>query len=335
MLLPFVSIILPVRNEERFISQCLEQLRAQSYPHDRMEVVVADGQSSDGTVQLIQTCSLGTIAVRLVRVASLGRPQGLNAAIGASKGDVILRLDARTRIEPDYINKCVQTLMQSGADNVGGRQVPLWMTLKQRAIGLALSHPFGVGNARFRLGGKSGTVDTVYLGCFWRRVFEKIGLFDETASVISEDSDLNQRILNAGGKVYYNHKISAYYYPRNTFRDQWRVYFRYGGARAGNLLKHKRLTSWRQLVPPIFCCANLFSALLVLVHPIFLAILAGVDLAYVVANTFVSARLAYTHRNAALFPLLWVAFPCMHMAWGMGFWKRLLVPERAGRYWPN
>ena len=333
--LPFVSVIMPVRNEEARIHGCLEQIRHQSYPSDRLEVIIADGQSTDRTVELIKGYPRSAETVRVIEVESLGRSQGLNAAIEASKGDVVLRLDARTVIGCDYIERCVQTLQQTGADNVGGQQSPLWTTPKQQAIGLASSHPFGVGNARFRLGGKSGFVDTVYLGCFWRKIFDQIGSFDESAAVISEDSELNQRILQAGGKVYYNCDIVAGYYPRERFRDQWNTYFRYGGARVGNFLKHGQLTSWRQLAAPLFILVNLLSGALGVLHPVFWLLLLAVDLAYVCMNTFVSARLACAQRDGALFPMLWIAFPCMHLAWGLGFWKRLLVRDRPGFHWPN
>ena len=335
MTLPFVSVIVTVRNEEGVIQRCLSQIQSQSYPHDRLELVVADGQSVDRTIELIRNYSLDRIPIQLIQVGSAGRAQGLNAAIIASRGDVILRLDARAVICQDYVEKCVQTLLESGADNVGGQQRPLWTTCKQQAIGLALSHPFGVGDARFRLGGESGYVDTVYLGCFWRKVFDKIGLYDESAPVISEDSELNQRILQAGGKIYYNSEIVAHYYPRNNFFDQWRIYFRYGGARAGNFLKHKELTSWRQLVAPTFILANVLLISLSLLHSLFILAWTAMTLAYLLTNTLVSTSLAHTHRRLALFPMLWIAFQCMHIAWGTGFWKRLLVPSRAGTYWPN
>jgi GT2 family glycosyltransferase len=242
-------------------------------------------------------------------------------------------MDARTSIPSDYISRCVATLIESGADNVGGVQRPITKSRRQEAIGLALSHPFGVGNAQFRLGKKSGYVDSVYLGCFRKEVFDKVGLFDEEAAVISEDSDINQRIRDAGGKVYLNKDIVAYYYPRETFRDFWKLYFRYGGARAGNLLKHRKLTSWRQAVAPLFLLAIAMSAVLSLIDSRFIY-LAGIVLGgYLVTNLAGSIAIGVKRKKLWLVPLVACAFACMHFGWGLGFWKRLAVPEKAGRYW--
>lgn len=209
------------------------------------------------------------------------------------------------------------------------------MSRRQEAIGLALCHPFGVGNAQFRLGKKSGFVDSVYLGCFRREIFDRVGLFDEHAAVISEDSDINQRIREAGGKVYLNKDIVAYYYPRESLVDFWRLYFRYGGARAGNFLKHKSLTSWRQVIPPLFLLTIAISAVLSFVDSRFLYLLVAALSVYAAANMAVSTAIGIRCKKAWLVPLVACAFACMHFGWGLGFWKRLIVPEKAGRYWGN
>ena len=205
----------------------------------------------------------------------------------------------------------------------------------QEAIGVAMSHPFGVGNSQFRLGKRSGFVDSVYLGCFRKEVFGRIGLFDERAAVISEDSDINERIRGAGGKVYLNKDIVACYYPRGSFVDFWRLYFRYGGARAGNVLKHKALTSWRQAIAPLYVFTLAISAVLSLVDSRFLYLLVAALSAYAAANVAVSTAIGIKCRKAWLVPLAACAFACMHFGWGLGFWKRLIVPEKAGRYWGN
>jgi GT2 family glycosyltransferase len=198
-----------------------------------------------------------------------------------------------------------------------------------------MSHPFGVGNAQFRLGIRSGFVDTVYLGCFRREVFDKVGLFDEDPSVISEDSDINQRISGTGGKVYLNKDIVAYYYPRETFREFWMLYFRYGNARAGNLLKHRRLTSWRQAVAPLFLLSLLILPMLAVWDYRFLYLLGGLLGLYLLINLAVSLGLMIKQKKPTLFSRLLLAFPCMHFAWALGFWKRLLIPDRPGTYWNN
>lgn len=336
MQLPLVSVVLAVRNEEASIRRVLAQIFSQDYPASLLEVIVVDGQSDDKTAEVAGSFSHCGRAPIVIRFTERGRSQGLNAGIRAAKGSVIVRIDARTSIEPDYMSRCVDTLLTTGADNVGGVQRPIARSKKQKAIGIALSHPFGVGNAPFRLGNRSGFVESVYLGCFRREVFDKVGFFDEDAPVISEESDLNLRIRKTGGSVYLNKDIVASYYPRERFIDFWKLYYRYGGARAGTFLKHKTLTSWRQLVPPLFLLVLASCALIgAIVDLRLLYLVPGILGIYAIINTFVSISLVLKTREFNLVPLLFSAFACMHFAWGLGFWRRLIVPERAKTYWGN
>lgn len=332
---PFVSVVLAVRNEEANIQRILEQVFEQDYPPHRVEVIVVDGQSEDRTAGIAASFSRSNRTPTLIRLPERGRSQGLNRGIQAAKGDVIVRVDARTFVANDYISRCVETLERTAADNVGGVQRPIAESRRQEAIGLAQSHPFGVGNAQFRLGNRSGFVDSVYLGCFRRDIFDKVGFFDEQAAVISEDSDINQRIRDAGGRVYLDKDISAYYYPRETFFDFWRLYHRYGGARAGNLLKHKKLTSWRQVTAPLFLLTLVVSAALSLFDNRYLYLLVAVLAAYLTASVSVSAAIGIGHKKPHLVPLLMCAFACMHFGWALGFWNRLITPQKPGSYWDN
>ena len=247
----FISVIIPVRNAEGYINRCLEQVRLQDYPHENIEVIIADGASTDRTAALAEGCDLHGISVKVLRLTATGRSAGLNAAIKASRGSAICRIDARTRVKPDYIRQCVEVLVRTKAANVGGLQVPCCETATECAIGWAMTHPFGVGNAQFRLAKRSGFVDTVYPGFFRSDIFTKVGMFDESGGVVSEDSDLNQRIRAKGERIYLDVGIRAGYEPRASLKEQGRLYFRYGVARTGNLRKHGNLTSWRQLAAPV------------------------------------------------------------------------------------
>jgi GT2 family glycosyltransferase len=227
----------------------------------------------------------------------------------------------------------VAALITTGVDNVGGLQRPIARGTVQQAIGLAMSHPFGVGNAQFRIGKKSGFVDTVYLGCFRREVFDKVGLFDDESALVSEDSDINQRIRESGGRVYLDTGIVVHYYPRENLSGLWKLYFRYGGARAGNALKHGNLTSWRQVVPTAFVLSVIvLGALSFLSRVAFLGLSALLG-SYIACDIVVSGGLAGRAGSLRVWPWLCVAFPCMHFGWALGFFKRLSEWRRPTSPW--
>lgn len=350
---PKVSVIIPVVNEANNIQKCLERLRNQTYPKDKLEIIVVDGMSKDKTREIIQAFKNGLseeqshqfLHIRLVDNLKGQRASALNIGIKEAKGNVIIRIDARAVILQDYIEKCVVALIKTGADNVGGIQKPIVdenlrlkvgmekRILTQKAIGIAMSHPFGIGNAQFRLGKKSGFVDTVYLGCFKKEVFNKVGMFDEDSAIVGEDTDINQRIRNAGGRVYLNKDIVAYYYPRDNFKDLWKLYFRYGGARAGNLIKNKKFTAWRQLVPPAFWGSIISLILLSLFNYYFLYLLFLFLGTYFLVNILVSTYLTILYKNFAILVRLFIAFLILHFSWTWGFYRRLLQKPKPGQYW--
>lgn len=271
----------------------------------------------------MQQCQAERLQVRVIRNPKRTRGAALNLGIKAANGEVILCLDARNLCPPEYIRTCVETLIETGADNVGGVIQPICETPTQEAVGLAMSHPFGVGFAPFRLGNRAGNVASVYLGCFRRSVFDGAGLFDERPD-ISEDSEMNLRIRRCGGHVYLNPEIKMPYSGRDRLRELWRLYWRYGIQRVGTILKHGRPTAPRQLLPSLFVLTVFFLALLSLWHRWFLWGLFSVSAAYLLADLLVSAGLSCTRRNRRLFPRLFIAFPCMHFAYALAFMRRML-----------
>ncbi len=326
---PRVTVIVPVRNEERYVGRCLSRLLEQDYPKDRFEIVVVDGLSEDRTRQivlnLLRDRAAAPPALRMIDDPARERTTALNAGVRAATGDVIVRVDARSMLPVDYVRKCVETLEATGADNVGGVQQPIADSPMQEAIGLAMCHPFGVGDAQFRIGRKSGFVDTVYLGSFRREVFDRVGLFDDAVPVLSEDSDLNQRIRDHGGTVYLNAEIRAGYYPRDTLAGLIALYGRYGVARAGNVLKHRKMTSWRQAVPPLFVLALAALGLLTRVHEGFGVGFVAMLGTYLLFDLGAAASLAATRGKWHLWPRLIAVFPCMHVAWAIGFFQGLIL----------
>lgn len=337
---PVISIVLVIRNEEEKIAECLTHLYQQTYSKDKTELIIVDGVSVDKTRQCIdkffsENKKFEYKDVRIMDNISGQRCSGLNIGIKAAIGELIIRVDARTVLPEDYIEKCVGTSQRTNAENVGGLQKPLARTFLQEAFAIALTNVFGIGYGRFRVGTKSDYVDTVYLGCFKRTIFDKIGYFDEESPIVSEDSDINQRINDSGGKVYMNSDIIAYYYPRENFIGLAKLYFRYGGAKAGNMIKNRKPTTLRQFGPVIFVLMLLLSSVLCLMNGNFFWIFLLISLPYLTIDMLISLSSALLKKKIFLFFPLIITFPLIHVSYGFGFIYRLLYKPRAGRYWSN
>ncbi len=309
-----VSVILPVRNEASTILAAIRSALNQAYAGD-LEIVVADGGSTDGTREIVEELGGMDPRIRLVDNPPGITPTGLNAAIRAANGEVIVRLDGHSVLPDGYIARAVETLHREGADNVGGVQAAVGDGWIQRATAAAMSNPVGVGDARFHYGGESGPADTVYLGVFRREVFDRIGFFDETL-LRNQDYELNYRIRTSGGIVWFDPELRVEYRPRTSVRGLWRQYSQYGAWKREVLRRHPSSLRWRQLVPPIFVLALLASALLS-----FTTLRAWgtvVPLLYLAALT-VTTLTELARRKQAAMVLLPVVLTTMHIAWGTGF----------------
>lgn len=310
---PLVSVVMPCLNEEAFIEVCLRSVMAQDYPRDRVEILVADGMSGDRTREVLARLSAEDPRVRMIDNPARIQAAGLNAAVAAARGEVIVRMDAHCEYRADYLRRCVETLQRTGADNVGGAQRAKARTLFQRALCAALNSPLGVGGAKYRSAENEGFVDTVFLGAFRRRVFQTIGMYDPEA-VTNEDAELNQRLLAAGGKIYLSRDVVAFYYPRAGFRSLAKQYFRYGTGRARTLLKHGALTSVRPAIP--FLLITAAAALLATAPLDPVTVLAFAS--YALASAEEALRVGRRAGLAAV-PLVWAIFPVLHVCHGVGF----------------
>ncbi len=331
---PLVSVIMPIRNEEAFIARSLGAVLGQDYPADCIEALIADGQSDDRTREIIASLP-GATRVRIIENPQCRQAFGLNAALREARGEIIVRVDGHTIIAPDYIRQCVRALEVSGAVNVGGRMEPQGETAMGRAIAAAGASRFGVPTA-FHVSDKPQYTDTVYLGAWPRDALLAVGGFDERLQV-NEDYELNYRLRQAGGRIYLSPAIRSTYFGRQTLRALARQYFAYGWDRTNTLKLHPASLKPRQLVAPGFVAALLLGAALAplsaLVRLAWLALL----LAYALANLAASAQVA---RRAGwrLAPLLPLVFTTMHLAWGLGFWRGILMsgaPVRHGAATPQ
>lgn len=321
---PRVSILVPCRDEEGYIASCLDSILTTDYPRDRLEILVIDGRSRDGTRTIVERYAREHAGVRLLDNPRLVVPAALNRGIRAARGDVIIRMDAHVVYPPDYIPRLVAALVASGAENVGGCIVtlPADHSPAARAVAIALAHPFGVGNSWFRIGVREPRwVDTVPFGCWRREVFDRVGLFDEEL-VRNQDDEFNHRLARHGGRVLLAPDVVSYYYARPSLRPLGRMYYQYGCFKPLVAAKVGRVMTLRQLVPPAFVLALALLPLLALAWPP-AALLAGlVACSYGLAVLLAAAPVAVTHGSRCAL-MLALAFPVVHVSYGAGFLRGL------------
>jgi glycosyltransferase involved in cell wall biosynthesis len=329
---PRVTVIVPCRNEERYLAACLDSILAGTYPHDRLEILVVDGHSDDRTPQIAAAYAAVHACVRLLDNPRRIVPTALNIGIAAATGDVISRMDAHVVYPPDYLTRLIAALRDTEADNVGGRilTAPANGSPLARAIAVALAHPLGVGNSYFRIGtAERRWVDTVAFGCYRRDVFRRVGVFDEEL-VRNQDDEFNHRLIAAGGRILLLPDVTATYYARASRRDVARMYYQYGYFKPLAARKLGRVMTVRQLVPPVFVTSLVGGAALAILWPP-AAVLWGALLAtYAAAVIGASARVIRTHGVRCAFALLTV-FPILHLSYGFGFLRGLWNMVGGGR----
>jgi glycosyltransferase involved in cell wall biosynthesis len=327
---PFVSVLVPVRNEGEHIRATVAAILGQDYPADRFEVIFADGRSTDATRSVLE--DVASREPRLVVVDNPGRivSTGLNAALRVARGDIVVRVDGHTEIAQDYVRACVDALERTGADNAGGRMTAVGVGAFGRAVAAATSSPFGVGGARFHYSDREEWVDTVYLGAWPRAVFARIGLFDEEL-VRNQDDEFNYRMRAAGGRILLTPAVKSRYTVRGTARSLFSQYFQYGFWKVRVLQKHAAQMRPRQFVPPSFVLALVATSVLALGMPATPAARLPVLfllMAYLFAVA--AAVAAETRRQSANPVLLALVFPILHVAYGAGFLVGLV--RFAGRW---
>ncbi len=323
--LPFVSIIMPVRNEATFIARSLGAVLAQDYPADRLEVLIADGMSTDDTRVIIRQLAAQhpQVPVRVIDNPGKIVPTGFNAALAQARGDVIVRIDGHCEIAPDYVSRCVIHLLEDGVDGVGGPIRTVGVTPLSATIALAMSSSFGVGNSAFRtVKDKAMFVDTIAFPAYTRVTVEKAGLLDEEL-VRNQDDEYNYRLRKLGAWLLLAPDVKATYYSRNSLRSLWRQYYQYGFYKVRVLQKHPHQMRLRQFVPPAFVATVLGGALLSPFSRIVRRLWGLTVSAYVVANLFASWRIARKTGYEHLWRLP-VVFFILHFSYGLGFLRGLI-----------
>ncbi len=364
---PFVSVIIPARNEESHISKCLESIIGQDYPKDKFEIIIIDGQSQDETIQQIKKLS-GNVTpknrgmessshmageneeinrpdIRVIENPKLIQSVGLNIGIQEARGDYIIRMDAHTVYTADYISKCVEWLDKTGAHNVGGPIESLHgdETILARTIALASSSVFGVGNSKFRTSRKADYVDTVTFGAWPKTVFKKVGLFDERL-VRNQDIEHNARIRKKGGSIFMTPEIKSYYYCRRTLKDLWKQNFGNGKWVIYTKLIAPYCLSWRHFTPLIFVASLIVTGLIAIVgrqfdlnklYVLCSLLFATIVASYTFSSLFFSARLSFKKGYKYIF-ILPIIFSTLHFSYGLGsIWGLLTLKKLGKRTSPN
>jgi succinoglycan biosynthesis protein ExoA len=318
---PTVTFVVPVRNERDAIEECLQALLAQDLPPDQIEVVVAEGGSSDGTRAILDRVSARDRRVRVVDNPTGRTPDALNLAIRASSGKFIGAISGHSRIGTDYASRCLNVIRETNAWNVGGRMDQTSTTSFGRAAAAAAGSRFGVGDSAFHYAKRPGPVETVFPGFWPRWVFERIGLFDPEL-LRNQDDELNYRIRAAGGTVWFDPSITVTYRPREAWRRLFDQHRQYGMYKVRVMQKHPRAGRWRHLVPGFFV-GSLLVAPVGVIAPWFSVIPIGSAGAYLVANLISSERVAGRSGTRTLD--VSKAFVAMHLGYGLGFWQGVLA----------
>jgi glycosyltransferase involved in cell wall biosynthesis len=320
--MPSISIIVPCYNEQTTIRKLLNAIYEQSTPRSDLEVIIADGMSSDGTrIEIADFQNFHPdLSITIVDNQRRSIPAGLNLAMKQAQGGIIIRLDAHSIPDTSYIGRCVQDLETGLGENVGG----VWEirsganTWIAESIAAAAAHPIGVGDALYRHSMKAGAVDTVPFGAFKRELLATVGFFDESL-LTNEDYEFNARIRKAGGKIWLDPAIRSVYFSRSDFSGLARQYFRYGFWKWRMLRRFPETIRWRQGLPPLFVLSVVGLGIAGAFLPLARALL-GVELILYLL-TLVASGLLEALRKGRIYLILGLpaAVAIMHICWGSGF----------------
>lgn len=330
---PFVSLIVPIRNEAYFIDDCVKSLLGSDYPDDKYELLLVDGMSDDGTREIIYDLIEKNSNIRILDNPQKITAAAMNVGIKNARGEIVLILGAHASYPLSYVRHSVDDLLEWKADNVGGLCIikPGANTARSHALAEAQKHPIGVGNATYRLGIETPRwVDTVPFGCFKKDIFNRVGLFD-TDLVRNQDDELNARITGAGGKILLDPQIQFEYYTRPTFSQTARMFYQYGYFKPLAAVKAGRLYTIRQLVPPSFVLTFIILALGSFFHQYMLfgfLLLTAIYLSITVSASILSIPRSNPLTALWLAPAFWV----MHFSYGFGalrgFWDLVVRRKR-------
>jgi glycosyltransferase involved in cell wall biosynthesis len=326
-----VSIIIPCLNEEKHIGNVIAAIAGQTFPNHLMEVLIADGGSTDGTIFEIQEKQkvFPGLLIKIIDNPKKIIPAALNLAIQASAGEIIIRMDAHTIPDSHYVEYCVQDLKEGKGTNVGG----LWLIQAgcdswiAKSIACAASHPLGVGDAKYRYSQEASYVDTVPFGAVFRKLYDEIGFYDE-GLLTNEDYEMNMRIKKQGGKVYFDPRIKSKYYARASIPELARQYWRYGYWKFQMLRKFPDTIRLRQAIPPLFVAGLAILLLLSIFVHWFIFVFVSVFALYLLSLLAGAISACRKEKDWRLLLGIPLAIMTMHFCWGAGFIAGIFKKEQ-------
>ena len=316
---PTVSVVMPIRNEAAHLERAVASILAQHYPLS-FDVCLAIAPSDDGTEAIAADIAERESRVSVVPNPVGVTPAGLNAAIAATSGDVVVRVDGHAELSAGYIRRAVDTMRRTGAVNVGGVQAARGETPFEQAVAAAMTSWMGTGGSRFHVGGLKGEVDTVYLGVFDRAAGAAVGWFDESL-IRNQDYELNIRLRAAGGTIWFDPRLSVSYRPRGSVKTLAKQYFEYGWWKARVSFMHPASLRPRQVIPP----AALVSGSVLSATAVRSSASRRVVGLLVALFTVAATASSPSHRLRSL-----IVFPAMHVSWACGFLSGC-IPAVRGR----
>ena len=315
-----ISIVITTFNDQYYLEKLLLDIKRQDYPGYKIEIIIIEA-GKNYTENVLNLFSESDINIKYFYRANLNRNASLNLAFSIAINSLIVRLDARTHIENNYLILLGSLENKIQCSNVGGIKVPIGETKKQKFIARLMQNPFCLGGAKFRKKDYEGYADTVYLGCFSRKKISGKFYFDEKFIRISEDADLNYQLIKAGEKIYISSKIKAYYYCRETFLSFFKLIFNYGVSRGLFIMKNKTYTSLRQVVLPIGASFICILLCLALINKTFLFILIFLISFYFLLLFLIS--FLYEKKNIYNIIKLFFSLFFTHLSWTLGFFYSL------------
>lgn len=318
-----ISIIIPCRNEEKFITNTLNSIYNKNIIYN-LEVLIIDGRSDDNTRDIVQKFQKKYSEIKLIDNPEKTVPYAMNYGIQEAEGDIIIRLDAHSVYPKDYISTLIYWIKKLDADNVGGSwdTIPANSSLESQTIAYSTSHYFGIGNAEYRISKKSKPykVDTVPFGCYKKEVFKKIGLFD-TDLTRNQDDEFNARLIQNGGTIYLIPNLKIKYFARDKFSKMFIMFYQYGLFKPLVNMKLKQPATVRQFIPPLFVLFLISGTILsLLLYGFFHLFCIGLSIYFGISTLF-SFKIANEKNNLKLVPYLIYSFFLIHLSYGLGYLK--------------